>query len=172
MTLRSRKQLLIPLSFNRHKVLDPFFRDTRGRSSLHFPMIWNTYIRTWKNWWRQTRAVFFNLGYLEPRGSANSLRGSPRILKSSLFWFRFRQPLNNVLKVPQLKKRLNNTRLESRDKAFIFIINWKHTVANGKAVKSRKLTLLPKHLKILFLKLFLINLKGKTFSVLFGKVVL
>ncbi len=43
--------------------------------------------------------VFFNLG------SANSLLGSLRILKSALFWLsRFRHMLNNVSKIPRIKK--------------------------------------------------------------------
>jgi len=50
-------------------------------------------------------AVFFNLGSAEPTGSANSLQGSVRILKLALFLVsRFRQKLNNVLKVPRHEK--------------------------------------------------------------------
>ena len=49
--------------------------------------------------------MFFNLGSAEPRGSANSLLGSLRILKSTLLSLsRFRQTLNNVSKIPRLEK--------------------------------------------------------------------
>jgi len=61
-----------------------------------------------------TITVFFNLGSSEARGSTLSSLGSVKILKLALFWVsRFRQMLNNVSKVPRLKKRLKNAAVSS-----------------------------------------------------------
>jgi len=52
-----------------------------------------------------SKAVFFNLGSTEPRGSANSFLGALGILKLVLFWvFGFSQILYIISKVPRLLK--------------------------------------------------------------------
>jgi len=52
-----------------------------------------------------SRAVFFNLGSADPRGSANSLLGSLRILKLAPIWvFRFRKCSITFQKFQDLKK--------------------------------------------------------------------
>ncbi len=52
-----------------------------------------------------TRAVFFNLGSTEPRGSANSFLGSLKMLKIVLCGtFRFRQVIRNFQEVPRIEK--------------------------------------------------------------------
>jgi len=51
------------------------------------------------------RPVFFNLGSAEPRGSANSLLGSLKMLWIVLYRaFRFRQMIRNFREVPRLEK--------------------------------------------------------------------